>query len=153
MPSNSLAARNPLIMRIDKMSQLQAVRRIRATPRAIAEIILNVAALPEWNPALRRADTMETSARMGHPYAVASRIPGPATLTYTSVDEDRIVWELRIAGSLETGDWTLEPGKAGTLVSHTMIHRGAALNLLSRAMAPVPTWRLDRLQARAEGTP
>lgn len=132
------------------MTPLSATREIHASPHDIARIVLNIAELADWNPALNWTDTGETEARVGHPYRVSTRLPGRATLTYQEASPNRIVWRLDVAGNAETGEWTLEPHGAATRVTHTMTHRGPFFALARRAMMQVPTWRLDRLQERAE---
>ncbi|MEB4616661.1 hypothetical protein, partial [Leucobacter sp. M11] len=114
------------------------------------DILRNIAELPEWNPALTAIATRDAVARLEHPYPVTTRLPGRATLSYLSVDEDRISWVLRVAGSVERAEWLLAPEGAGTRVTHTMAHSGTVFSVLRRAMEQTPGLRLDRLRARAE---
>lgn len=72
------------------------------------------------------------------------------TLTYVHAELDRVTWRLDVTGGTETGDWELQAGATGTRVTHTMTHAGALFSLMRHAMNPVPDWRLDRLQERAE---
>ncbi len=132
------------------MNTLTAQRDIHSDPQTIADIILNIAELADWNPALNSTGTRDQSARIGHPYPVSTRIPGRATLTYTRAAPDQIAWRLEVAGSTEAGQWDLQPRGATTRVIHTMTHSGALFTLMHNAMSSVPTWRLDRLQQRAE---
>lgn len=132
------------------MNSLTAQRDIHASPQTIVNIILNIAELADWNPALHSTGTRDLSARVGQPYPVSTRIPGRATLTYTHSSAERIVWRLEVAGSSETGEWDLRPQGETTLVTHTMTHTGALFTLMHNAMSSVPTWRLGRLQQRAE---
>lgn len=132
------------------MNTLTAQRDIHADPRTIADIIVNIAELADWNPALTSTGTRDRSARIGHPYPVSTRIPGRATLTYTEATSGRIMWRLEVAGSTETGRWDLEPLGEFTRVTHTMVHTGALFTLMHNAMSSVPAWRLDRLRQRAE---
>lgn len=132
------------------MKTLTAQREIHADSQTIIHIILNIAELAEWNPALNSTDTRDRSARIGHPYPVSTRIPGRATLTYIHATSRRITWRLEVAGSAETGQWDLQPQGETTRVIHTMTHTGALFTLMHNAMSNVPTWRLDRLQQRAE---
>ncbi len=132
------------------MKTYRAERDIAAHPEAIAAIILNISELAEWNPALTATGTADTVARVDHPYAVTLRAPGRARLTYVQSSVARIVWRVDIGGSVETGEWDLLPRGRTTRVTHTMSHTGALLAILGGGMTSVPTWRLDRLQARAE---
>ena len=133
------------------MNALKATRSIRADPQILTEIILNIAELADWNPALNSTRTQDRIAKIDHPYPVSTRIPGRATLTYIHADQQRIVWRLDVAGNVETGEWQLEAGDgASTRVTHRMSHSGALFALMQNAMRQVPTWRLDRLQERAE---
>ncbi|WP_054679956.1 SRPBCC family protein [Microbacterium sp. No. 7] len=132
------------------MNALTAQRDIYADPQAIAGIILNIAELADWNPALNSTGTPDIVARIGLPYPVSTRIPGRATLTYTRATPEHVVWQLEVAGSTETGQWNLHPRGETTRVIHTMTHTGALFTLMHNAMSNVPTWRLDRLQQRAE---
>jgi len=128
----------------------RAERDILADPATVASIILNIGELADWNPALIATRTNDRVAIVDHPYSVSTRIPGRATLTYVQANADRIVWRLDAGGSVETGEWDLYLRGRATRVVHTMTHGGALFALMQRAMTPVPTWRLDRLQQRAE---
>ncbi|QOC26769.1 SRPBCC family protein [Microbacterium hominis] len=132
------------------MNPLTAQREIHASPQIIADIIMNIAELADWNPALNSTGTRDLSARLGHPYPVSTRVPGRATLTYTDATIERIVWRLEVAGSSETGQWDVRAHGEKTLVTHTMLHAGALFAVMHNAMTNVPTLRLDRLQQRAE---
>jgi hypothetical protein len=133
------------------MTSFTATRAVRAEAKTIADIILDISALADWNPALRATDTRDARARIDYPYSVSTRIPGRATLTYLEASTERIVWKVKVAGGLETGEWSLQPAGAMTRVTHRMVHEGPLFTLMRRAMTPVPNLRLDRLQARAEG--
>ncbi|MCC9053892.1 SRPBCC family protein [Microbacterium sp. F2E] len=132
------------------MPSLTAHRDVHADPHTIAGIILNIAELADWNPALNSADTQDRIARIGHPYPVSTRVPGRASLTYLHADPERITWRLQVTGGTETGEWELQPNGETTRVVHTMTHDGAFFALMRHAMHQVPNWRLDRLQQRAE---
>lgn len=132
------------------MNVHRAETRIDADPGAVASIILNIAQLAEWNPALLSTGTEDAVARLDHPYPVATRIPARATLTYVQANSERIVWRLDVAGSVETGEWNFESDGKGTRVTHTMTHSGALFAVMQRAMASVPSLRLGRLKQRAE---
>ena len=132
------------------MSTLTAQRDIHAGSHTIARVILNIAELADWNPALNSTGTRDRSARIGHPYPVSTRIPGRAILTYTDATSEHITWRLEVAGSTETGRWDLLAQGEETRVIHTMTHTGVLFTLMHSAMTNVPAWRLDRLQQRAE---
>lgn len=132
------------------MTSLIATRELRADPETIADIILDISALADWNPALHGTHTNDTSARIGYPYSVSTRVPGRATLAYLEASPERIVWKLVVAGGSEIGEWALQPAGAATRVTHRMVHEGPLFMLMRHSMTPVPDWRLDRLQARAE---
>lgn len=132
------------------MNTLTAARDIKAGRQATAQILVNIAELADWNPALLSTQTRDQRARLHHPYPVRTRVPGRATLTYTETSEERVTWRLDVMGGVETGIWDLCPHGSITRVTHTMIHTGPLFTLMRNAMVQVPTWRLDRLQERAE---
>lgn len=132
------------------MTSFIATREVHAGAKTIADIILDISALADWNPALHATDTHDTRARTGHSYSVSTRVPGRATLTYLEASTERIVWKVKVAGGSETGEWSLQPAGAMTRVTHRMVHEGPLFTLMRRAMTPVPNLRLDRIQARAE---
>lgn len=132
------------------MQTRTARRDINAHPSAVARVILNIAELADWNPALTNVDSTDQSARIGHPYSVSTRLPGRSTLTYTLATTERIMWRLDLAGGTEIAEWVLLPRGAVTQVDHNMTHSGPLFTLLRGAMANVPMWRLDRLQERVE---
>lgn len=130
------------------MSELVANLEVPHSAEAVAAVLLNISRLPEWNPALLEAFTSETRASAGQSFDVATRLPGKATLRYDAVSPQRIVWELRVTGGLEVGEWLLTPVGDGTRVTHVMRHSGAVFALLQRSMRQVPEWRLERLVLR-----
>ncbi len=148
-PQSSSSPRDPK-EGTTRMQTLAASRHIDAAPETIVSILLNIAELADWNPALSSTGTQDRTARIDHPYPVSTRVPGRATLTYVHAERARITWRLDVNGGTETGDWELQPGATGTRVAHTMTHTGALFSLMRHAMNQVPDWRLDRLQERAE---
>lgn len=132
------------------MSTYTATRALRARRETIHAILINVAELAEWNPAIYSIDTRHYRAKLGLPYPAATRLPGHAALTYTLIEPSRIGWRLESPGATEDGLWELSQMGDGTRVTHTMNHSGAVFAMLRHAMTPVPNYRLDRLQDRAE---
>ncbi len=127
-----------------------AQRIIQADRAVIRGIILNISELAAWNPALNWTDTEANVAEVGVSYSVSTRLPGRATLTYLRSDEDQVVWRLETLGGTETGEWSLKPAQGFTRVVHTMTHEGPLFALMQHATSQVPSWRLGRLQERAE---
>ncbi len=132
------------------MHTLTAHRDIDADPQIIIDTILNIAELADWNPALISTRTTDSTARIGHAYPVSTRVPGRATLTYTAADPHGVAWRLDVSGGTEVGEWDVRRLDVRTRVTHTMTHSGALFAVMRNAMREVPTWRLDRLQVRAE---
>lgn len=137
------------------MNRYSATLQISATPASIAGVLRNVSELPDWNPALRGVSATVGPARRDHPYPVTTRLPGPGSLTYLSTDDERVVWVLRAAGSVERAEWVLIPTRSATLVTHTMVHSGTVFALLRSGLQQAPVLRLARLaawMAQTEGT-
>lgn len=132
------------------MSELVAHLEVNHPAETVAAVLLDISRLPEWNPALLEAFTGETRASEGHSFDVATRVPGKATLRYKEVSPHTVVWELRVTGGLEVGEWLLTPVGDGTRVTHVMRHSGTVFALLRNSMRQVPEWRLERLALRLD---
>lgn len=130
------------------VSELVAHLEVNHPAETVAAVLLDISRLPEWNPALLEAFTSETRASADQSFDVVTPLPGKATLRYDEVSPHRIVWELRVTGGLEVGEWALAPVDGGTRVTHRMRHSGAVFALLQRPMRQVPGLRLDRLALR-----
>jgi hypothetical protein len=118
-------------------------------PRTIVRaILLEPAALPEWNPAFR-AITAGWRAQVGVRYPVAVRGGLTGYFLYTATGERRIESTWRIPGLAETNSWTLIPDASGTLVRHTFESTGPVAALLRGTFENVADLRLERLSERA----
>lgn len=130
------------------MNRYSAQLQIPAPTATIAGVLRNVSGLPGWNPALLGVSAASGPARRDHPYPVTTRLPGSGSLTYLLTEDERVVWVLRAAGSVERAEWILAPTRSGTLVTHTMLHSGTVFALLRSGLQQAPVLRLARLAAR-----
>lgn len=129
-------------------TQLAAARSIPAPPEAVAAIIMNVAELAVWNPALLSVQTQDSTAVVGRRYSVSTRVPGRANLTYERTGLASIAWRLVVPGGVELGAWAIHATATGTRVTHEIRLSGPTFALLRNAMRPVPGLRLECLETR-----
>lgn len=136
------------------MTTYTAQRTISATSETITRILTDIGQLSSWNPAINSIATTDSAAVVGYPYPAKTRLPGQGTLTYTAVESHLVQWRLESPGAIELGTWEATEHRNGrSMVTHTMEHSGPLMMLLTPGMAPVPGYRLDRLQLRAETSP
>lgn len=114
---------------------------------AVRRVLLDPLALPDWNPAFLSVDGPER-ATLGTEYRIRVRPGLTGTLTYTSVDADRIDITWQVPAFRETSSWTLRALPAGTLVGHEFEHAGALAAVLEGAYQGVARLRLQRLDER-----
>jgi hypothetical protein len=118
-------------------------------PRMIVRaILLEPAALPEWNPAFRGI-TAGWRAQVGVRYPLAVRGGLTGYFQYTATGERRIEGNWRVPGLAETHSWILIPDGDGTLVRHWFENTGPLAALLRGAFENVADLRLERLSGRA----
>ncbi|MEU6260363.1 SRPBCC family protein [Streptomyces sp. NPDC047043] len=120
-----------------------ASRVIEVPVHRVLDALLDPLALPAWNPAFRRVHG-PTTARPGDTYAINVRgLPG--RLTYDETGPLSIAMRWQIPGFAEDGNWQLQPGKRGVMVSHGFTHHGPLASLLEPAFRTVAELRLERL--------
>ncbi|WP_104193498.1 hypothetical protein [Cryobacterium sp. Y82] len=126
-------------------------RVINASRATIANILVDIRRLPEWNPAILSVTAIDPRALVGKPYSIRAKLPGSPTIIYEQVSTDYVVWRLDGLQAHETGAWKLVAlADQETEVTHTITHSGAIFRMLADAFRTVPGLRLDRLQRRAE---
>lgn len=130
------------------MAGHQAERGIPVPRTIVRAILLEPAALPEWNPAFR-AITAGWRAQVGVRYPIAVRGGLTGYFQYTATGERRIEGNWRIPGLAETHGWLLISDGDGTLVRHWSEHTGPVASLLRGAFENVAELRLERLSGRA----
>jgi hypothetical protein len=129
------------------VNEQQAERLIPATTQALRTVLLDPAALPDWNPALRSVAAghhAETGVR--HRVTALAGLSGH--LEYLEIGERRITVHLKVQGMREDGWWLLTPQGSGTRVEHGFAHGGPLARLLSGPYRGVAQLRLQRLDER-----
>ena len=126
-------------------------RVINASRATIANILVDIRRLPEWNPAILSVTAVDPVTLTGKPYPIRAKLPGSPMMTYEQVSPDCVVWRLDGLQAHERGVWKLDPvADDKTEVTHTITHSGAIFRMLTGTFRTVPGLRLDRLQRRAE---
>ena len=119
---------------------------------AVHRVLLDVLALPEWNPAFHSVEG-PANAPVGTEYRIRVRPGLTGTLVYTHISTDRIDMTWQVPGFRETGSWTLRPRGTVTLVGHEFEHAGALATILEPAYQNVAGLRLRRLEQRLRDEP
>lgn len=122
-------------------------RTVAAPPAQVREVLLDAAAVPEWNPAIRSL-TGPDRAQVGESYPVVVRGGLRGQATWTRIEAGRVDVRIAVPGLTEDGWWQLTPQPGGTLVVHGFSHRGPLAAVLSRAFRGVAELRLARLAGR-----
>jgi hypothetical protein len=130
------------------MASYRAQLDIPVPHTIVRAILLEPAALPEWNPAFR-AITAGWRAQVGIRYPIAVRGGLTGYFQYTATGERRIEGNWRVPGLAETHSWILIPDRNGTLVRHWLENSGPVAALLRGAFENVADLRLERLSERA----
>jgi Polyketide cyclase / dehydrase and lipid transport len=131
------------------MPEQQETVLIQASPRDVREVLLQVAELPEWNPAFLSINAGTTTS-IGHPHPIRVRGGLTGTFQYDLMDPDRIECSWRVRGLRETNHWRLQPTERGTFVTHCFAQRGPLAGLFRGAHREVGQARLARLKARVQ---
>jgi hypothetical protein len=129
------------------VNEQEATGLVDATPEAVRAVLLDVLAMPAWNPAFLDISGPPT-AQVGVDYAIRVRPVFTGTLRYDAIEPGRIDMSWRVPGFHETGSWHLEPAGQGTIVRHSFSHRGPLARALSSAYRGVATLRITRLASR-----
>lgn len=115
-------------------------RWIDAPAGALAEILRDATALPEWNPAF---DSVRPARGDGQTYRVVARGVLTGSLTYGP----GLTMAIRLPGLAEDSSWELaDEGGRGTLVTHRLAWSGPLARIIGRAqVSRLPGLRLSRL--------
>lgn len=123
---------------------------IAAPPPVVRQILLEPAALAEWNPAFLSIRGPHLAA-VGQRYVIQVRGGLNGHWEYRRISEELIEGYWEVPGFKETNDWKLRPHGSGTHVTHSFQHRGPLAAVLRPAFANVAELRLNRLAQRATG--
>lgn len=120
---------------------------IEAPVSDVLAILLDAAALPEWNPAFS-AVSAEGSATVGQPNAI--RVKGflRGELVYDRISGSEVAMTIRIPGLTEQGTWRLAESRGGTTVTHAFTQSGVLAEMLEPATRDVASLRVNRLRER-----
>ncbi|HLU33334.1 MAG TPA: SRPBCC family protein [Natronosporangium sp.] len=129
------------------MNEQTGNRTVAASPARVRQILLDAAAVPEWNPAIRSLAGPDR-ARLGEHYPVVVRGGLRGEITWTRIEAWRVEMRIAVPGFTEDGWWRLTPQDGGTLVAHGFSHRGPLAVVLTRAFRGVVELRLARLAGR-----
>lgn len=120
---------------------------IQAPASEILAILLDPAALPEWNPAFSEV-CAEGTARVGLPNPIRVRGLLRGELVYDAISERDVAITIRIPGMTEQGTWQLADSPGGTTVTHAFTQSGMLAQLLESATRDVASLRVSRLRQR-----
>jgi carbon monoxide dehydrogenase subunit G len=120
---------------------------IQAPAGEILAILLDPAALPEWNPAFSEVSA-EGTARVGLPNPIRVRGLLRGELVYDAISEREVAITIRIPGMTEQGTWQLADSPGGTTVTHAFTQSGMLAQLLESATRDVASLRVSRLRER-----
>jgi len=115
-----------------------------------ADVLLDPLALPLWNEAFLSIDGPATPA-VGVRYTLRVRPGLSGWLEYTAITPGRIEVSWQVPGFRERGEWLLEDGPEGSMVTHSFEHGGPLAAVLRSAYRGIAAVRLERLRDRALG--
>lgn len=122
---------------------------INAPVDVVRQILLEPAALADWNPAFLSIEAPRT-ATVGQRYPVRVKGGLSGFLEYRSITGPLIEAHWETAGFREDHSWKLAAHHGGAHVQHTFEHHGVLAAVLRPAFAGVAELRLGRLAVRAE---
>ena len=120
---------------------------IQAPASEILAILLDAAALPQWNPAFS-AVSPRGPATVGQPHPIRVRGFLRGELVYDRISDREVAVTIRIPGMTEQGTWQLAESPGGTTVTHAFTQSGALAELLEPSTRNVATLRVNRLRER-----
>jgi len=123
---------------------------INAPVDVVRQVLLEPAALADWNPAFLSIEAPRTAA-VGQRYPVKVKGGLSGFLEYRSITGPLIEAHWETVGFREDHTWELTAHHGGAHVRHAFEHRGALAAVLRPAFAGVAELRLGRLAVRAEG--
>lgn len=118
---------------------------IQAPASEILAILLDPAALPEWNPAFSEVSAEGTATvGLSNPIRVRGLLRGE--LVYDRISDSEVAMTMRIPGMTEQGTWQLAESPGGTTVTHAFTQSGMLAQLLESATRDVAGLRVNRLR-------
>lgn len=132
--------------------EYSATRPIPARAERIRGILLDPAAMPDWNPALL-ALTGGGPAVVGHRYPIVLRGGFHGRMVYRSITDSRVDIDFDLGVGRENGWWELtdQPEAGITVVRHAFVHPGLAGRIMAGAFRGVAELRVGRLDDRIRG--
>lgn len=130
------------------MASYQAELAIPVPPLIVRAILLEPAALPQWNPGFRSVGGLER-ARLGFRYPIAVRGGLTGFLEYAAIGDRRVEIGWHVAGLTETGSWALAQEGNQTRVRHRVERSGPLTVLMRTGTADLAGQRLRRLREHA----
>jgi hypothetical protein len=131
------------------MTERSAELFVDATLPQVRAVLLDVLALPDWNPAFTNIEGPQTATVEAH-YRLKVRPGLRGCFTYDAIEPTRIGMSWHVPGFSETGSWHLLGHGTRTLVRHDFRHAGPLAAALRGAYRGVGELRLQRLATRLE---
>ncbi|POX43750.1 SRPBCC family protein [Streptomyces sp. Ru72] len=122
---------------------------INAPVDVVRQILLEPAALADWNPAFLSIEAPRTAV-VGQRYPIKVKGGLSGFLEYRAISGTLIEAHWETVGFREDHSWELNAHRGGAHVRHTFEHHGVLAGVLRSAFAGVAELRLGRLAARAE---
>ena len=123
---------------------------IETNAREVSEVLLQVAQLAQWNPALASIAGSAT-ARVGEAHPIRARGGLSGHFQYDVINPDCIESSWAVPGFRETNRWQLHPAAdQSTVVTHGFAQSGPLAVLARRSTGRVAELRLARLKTRVE---
>ena len=121
--------------------------RIEAPAGDILQILLDVAALPDWNPAFSEV-WAELPAKVGLPIPVRVRGLLTGELVYDRISDREVAMTIQVPGLTERCTWQLDVTPGGTTVTHAFTQSGWLAELLEPSTREAASLRVTRLRKR-----
>lgn len=120
---------------------------IEAPASDILRILLDAAALPDWNPAFS-AVSAERPATVGQPIPVWVRGLLCGELVYDRISDCEVAMTTEVPGLTEQCTWQLDQTPGGTMVTHAFTQSGWLAELLEPSSRDTAGRRVARLRRR-----
>ena len=123
---------------------------IQTNARDVSDVLLQVAQLPQWNPAFLSI-TGSPTAHIGEPHPIRVRGGLPGQFQYDLINPERVESSWQVPGLRETNLWQLHlAADQSTVVTHDFAQSGPLAALPRPSTGRVARRRLVRLKARVE---
>jgi len=120
---------------------------IEAPVSDILRILLDAAALPEWDPAFSEVRA-ELPATVGQSIPVQVRGLLEGELLYDRISDHEVATTTQVPGLAEQGTWQLDVTPGGTTVTHAFTQSGWLAELLEPSTRQDARLRVTRLRRR-----